>query len=52
MPHRRNLTDEKIKIKDELEISKLYLEMEQLCRQDTLSWTINAEEGIENFLNM
>lgn len=43
-------SDEKIKIKDELEISKLYLEMEQLCRQDTLSWTINAEEGIENFL--
>lgn len=43
-------SNEKIKIKDELEISKLYLEMEQLCRQDTLSWTINAEEGIENFL--
>ena len=43
-------SDEKIKIKDELEISKLYLEMEQLCRQDTLSWTIHAEEGIENFL--
>ena len=43
-------SDEKIKIKDELEISKLYLEMEQLCRQDTLNWTINAEEGIENFL--
>ena len=43
-------SDEKIKIKDELEISKLYLEMEQLCRQDTLSWTINAEDGIENFL--
>lgn len=43
-------SDEKIKIKDELKISKLYLEMEQLCRQDTLSWTINAEEGIENFL--
>ena len=43
-------SDEKIKIKDELEISKLYLEMEQLCRQYTLSWTINAEEGIENFL--
>ena len=43
-------SDEKIKIKDELEISKLYLEMEQLCRKDTLSWTINAEEGIENFL--
>ena len=43
-------SDEKIKIKDELEISKLYMEMEQLCRQDTLSWTINAEEGIENFL--
>lgn len=41
---------EKIKIKDELEISRLYLEMEQICRKDKLSWEINAEDGIENYL--
>lgn len=41
---------EKITIKDELEISRLYLEMEQLCRKDTLSWSIDAEDGIENYL--
>ena len=41
---------EKIKIKDELEIARLYLEMEQLCRKDKLSWEINAEDGIENYL--
>ena len=36
---------EKIKIKDELEIARLYLEMEQLCRKDKLSWEINTEDG-------
>ena len=41
---------EKIKIKDELEIARLYLEMEQLCRKDKLSWEINIEDGIENYL--
>ena len=41
---------EKIKIKDELEIARLYLEMEQLCRKDKLSWEINTEDGIENYL--
>lgn len=39
-----------IQIKDELEIARLYLEIEKLCRRDTLTWDIQAEDGIENFL--
>ena len=41
---------ELILIKDELEIARLYLEMEKLCHKDNLSWEINAEDGIENFM--
>lgn len=41
---------ELIPIKDELEIARLYLEMEKLCHRDNLSWEINAEDGIENFM--
>ena len=41
---------ELIPIKDELEIARLYLEMEKLCHKDNLSWEINAEDGIENFM--
>lgn len=40
---------ELIPIKDELEIARLYLEMEKLCHKDNLNWEINAEDGIENF---
>lgn len=39
-----------ITIRDELEIARLYLEMERLCHSDALSWDIQAEDGIENFL--
>ena len=39
-----------IPIKDELEIARLYLEMEKLCHKDNLDWEIEAEDGIENFL--
>lgn len=39
-----------ISIKDELEIARLYLEMEKLCHNDTLSWEIHVEDGIENYL--
>ncbi|MFQ7499305.1 MAG: sensor histidine kinase, partial [Blautia coccoides] len=39
-----------ITIKDELEIARLYLEMEKLCHKDSLSWEIRAEDGIQNFL--
>lgn len=41
---------ELIPIKDELEIARLYLEMEKLCHKDNLDWEIEAEDGIENFL--
>ena len=41
---------ELIPIKDELEIARLYLEMEKLCHKDNLAWEIEAEDGIENFL--
>lgn len=39
-----------ISIKDELEIARLYLEIEKLCHNDNLSWEFHLEEGIENFL--
>lgn len=39
-----------IRIEDELEIARLYLEMEKLCHKDSLSWEIHAEDGIQNFL--
>lgn len=39
-----------ITIRDELEIARLYLEMEKLCLNNRLSWEIHAEDGIENFL--
>lgn len=41
---------EKITIRDELEIARLYLEMEQLCRRNELSWEFHLEDGIENYL--
>lgn len=41
---------ELIPIRDELEIARLYLDMEKLCHPDNLQWTIMAEDGIENFL--
>ena len=43
-------SQERISIKDELEIARLYLEMEKLCHNDTLSWEIYTEDGIENYL--
>lgn len=39
-----------ITIRDELEIARLYLEMEKLCLSKRLSWEIHEEDGIENFL--
>ena len=41
---------DRILIRDELEIARLYLNMEKLCHNETLSWEIHAEDGIENFL--
>ena len=39
-----------ITIRDELEIARLYLKIEKLCHNDNLSWEIDLEDGIENFL--
>ncbi len=39
-----------ITIQDELEISRLYLEMEQLCRDGSFTWNVQLEDGIENFM--
>lgn len=43
-------SSDKIAIRDELEIARLYLDMEKLCHSENLSWEIHAEDGIENFL--
>lgn len=39
-----------ITIRDELTIANLYLEIEKLCHNDNLTWEINMEDGIDNFL--
>lgn len=39
-----------ITIKDELEIAVLYLEMEMLSHNRSFTWTIEKEEGIDQFL--
>lgn len=41
---------ELIRLQDELEIAKLYLDMEKLCHSNTLDWDIVLEDGIENFM--
>lgn len=43
-------SEDLISIRDELTIAQLYLEMEKLCRNDNLTWEINMEDGIDNFL--
>lgn len=40
---------EMIQIRDELEMSRLYLELEKLCHDGTLDWTIHYDDGIENY---
>lgn len=39
-----------ITIRDELEIARLYMEIEKLCHKNELTWKITMEDGIENFL--
>ena len=39
-----------ISIRDELTIAQLYLEIEKLCHNENLTWEINMEDGIDNFL--
>ncbi len=41
---------DRITIRDEIEIATLYLNMEKLCHSSELSWKIDLEDGIENFL--
>jgi two-component system sensor histidine kinase YesM len=42
--------DELITIHDDLEISRLYLDIEKLCREDYLFYEIQCDEGVEEFL--
>ncbi|GHV10583.1 hypothetical protein FACS189491_00350 [Spirochaetia bacterium] len=39
-----------IPLKEELEIAGLYLQIEALCHSGVLTWEINCEDGIENFM--
>ncbi len=39
-----------IAIRDELEIARLYLNIEKLCHGDCLDWKITVEDGVENFM--
>lgn len=43
-------SDELILLRDELEIATLYLNMEKLCHNNNLDWSIDLESGIDNFL--
>jgi len=42
--------DDLISIHDELEISRLYLDIEKLCRDNSFEYEIECDEGIEEFL--
>jgi two-component system sensor histidine kinase YesM len=39
-----------ITIRDELEIARLYMELESICHGSNFSWEISMEDGIENFM--
>ena len=45
-----NKSNELITIREELEIAALYLELEAICRGNSYTWEIHADEDIENFL--
>ena len=40
---------EMIRIRDELEIARLYLELEKACHNGQLTWQFHLEDGIENY---
>ncbi len=42
-------SQEMIPIKDEIQIARLYLQLEQICHSNSLHWEFNTEDGIENF---
>lgn len=49
----RNLlhkSNERVTIRDELEIAELYLKMEALCKNYIFDWSIHMDEGIEHFI--
>lgn len=49
----RNLlhkSNERVTIRDELEIAELYLKMEALCKNYIFDWSIHMDEGIEHFM--
>jgi len=39
-----------IKIQEEVEIAKLYLSMENVCKNGSITWNFYLDENIENFL--
>ncbi len=43
-------SDELITIRDELEITRLYMELESICRGGNFSWEIELDDEIDNFL--
>lgn len=43
-------SDELISIRDELEITRLYMELESICRGGNFTWEIELDEEIENFM--
>lgn len=43
-------SDELITIRDELEITRLYMELESICRGGNFSWDIDLDDEIDNFL--
>lgn len=42
-------SQEMITIKDEVQISRLYLQLEKLCHSMSLDWEFQLDDGIENF---
>lgn len=42
-------SEDMIPIRDEVEIAQLYLQLEQLCHSNSLSWEFHLDDGIENF---
>lgn len=43
-------SNELITIRDELEIARLYMELESICRGGNFSWDISMDDEIENFM--
>lgn len=43
-------SNELITIRDELEIARLYMELESICRDGNFTWDVEMDEEIENFM--